>query len=200
MKEYILNTHAGYCDCSNEKLSNTHRAWMCSHNPERFLFFLGNQFFLITYYRCLQLDYEFKRHLVEKCCKDTEIFPKYEVNKSVDVCKELKNFRIKNQALRKKIEQVNYLYTNAAGKEYAITTSTDYFDHICDQDIIDKNYKIAKEFLESKNYNYLINQLEDLYKENVVYILDRQEIFKSIDHIINSINQLTKETWTQQEA
>lgn len=189
MNEAILNNHAWYCDCSKNK--DTPAAWMCSHNPERFMFFLGNQFFLITYYSCNQLDYDFKKDLVKRCCKDFKIFATYDIEKSVDVCKELKNFRIKNEALKTKIIQINYCYYNAAGKEFAITTEADYLDHICNQDTIDENYKEAKAFLIDKKYNFLLDQLENLYNHNKVYVLDRQEIFKSIDHVIKSINQLT---------
>lgn len=189
MKEYIINNHAWHCDCSTD--NNTRNAWICSHNPERFLFFLGNQFYLITFYKCLQTDYQFKKDLVEKCCKDFKIFPEYKIEKSVDVCRELKNFRLKNQALKTIELQINYLYNNNAGKSFAITTETNFFDNICNQDIIDKNYKEAKDFLNEKGYTFLLDSLDLLYRHNKVYVLDNQEIYKSIDHLIQSINHQT---------
>ena len=67
-------------------------------NPERFLFFLGNQFFLITYHSCLSHDkYDFKKSLIEQLIGKYKIFERWNVNRGVNTEKDLKDFRIRNK-------------------------------------------------------------------------------------------------------
>ena len=197
MKEFYLDLHDETCSChpDNKNKNKHHLSDFCEYNPERFLFFLGNRFGLITYHRCLSRydHYDFKKFLIEKVITNSKVFEKWEVNRGVSVASELRNFRLKNKELRKYIQQVNYIYSNASGKEYAITTKTDYLDTICNQDELDKNFKKAEAFLKSKEYDWLLPKLKALYNANTfVRSWDDLEVFKTTEHLIKSINQLTK--------
>jgi len=191
MKEYYIDTHSSLCPCSTGKKQKGFR--YCELNPVRFLFFLGNKFFLITYHPCLDYDkYDFRKSIIEKICKKYAIFERWDVNKGVNTDKDLKDFRIRNKELRKYIQQVNYLYYDATGKEYAITTLTNYIETICNQEIIKENFNKAKEFLQKKEYYLLIGELEKLYEVNILYHVSEAEYFKTTKHLIKSINKLTK--------
>ncbi len=189
MKEYILDIHSERCtEFALE--SDIHR--FCEMNPERLLIFAGNQFFLLTYYRCTSVTYDrydFIRELISEAIGKFKILELYEVRKSVDISKELKNFRMHNKQLRQYIEQVNFIYRSSS-TEYAITTYTKYIDVICDRDIIIENYKKAKTFLEKKEYHYLINQLDKLLQVNDPIVYDDTEIFKTTEFLIKKIKSL----------
>lgn len=193
MKEFLLDQHSASCPCHN----GPQKGWLkyCDLNPERFLFFAGNQFFLITYYACweqlFENKYDFKVNLIEQVVGGYKIMERWKVNRSVKVDEELRNFRLKNQSLRKHIQQVNYLYFDNASRRYAITTKTDFIDRICDQDTIDTNYLAAKVFLQDKGHNWLVDELTALYEMNLVYV-DKAEQFKTIDHLVKSINKIIK--------
>lgn len=197
MKEHYIDMHLDDCP-SHPDYKKDHGEWLCLNsfcelNPDRFLFFLGNDFYLITYHMCLNRydEYDFKVSLVEAIIKRYKIFDLYKVNKSVNIDKDLKNFRIKNQALRKYIKQVNYIY-GGFGKEYAITTTVDYIKSIVNQEIIYENYKKAKEYLEQNKYLWLIEKLDKLMQMNYLSQPTDVEYFKTIDYLIHSINNLTK--------
>ena len=191
MQEFYIDLHSDLCPCSKGEQTGWDK--YCELNPERFLFFLGNQFFLITYHSCLSHDkYDFKKSLIEQLIGKYKIFERWNVNRGVNTEKDLKDFRIRNKELKKYVQQVNYLYYDASGREYAITTLTNYIESICNQDLINDNYKKAKEVLEKKGYDWLINELKGLLMANKLYITDETEYFKTTEHLIKSINKLTK--------
>jgi hypothetical protein len=193
MKEFLLDQHDPCCPCSK----GPQQGWLrhCDLNPERFLFFAGNEFFLITYYSCLENrfenKYDWKVNLIEQVIGGYKIMERWNVNRSVNVNGELRNFRIRNQSLRKHIQQVNYIYFDNASRPYAITTKTDFIDRICDQDTIDSNYIAADRIIKEKGYEWLVKDLKYLYEMNMVYV-DKAEQFKTIDHLVKSINKIIK--------
>ena len=187
MKEFYLDTHSNLCSSKKESYFSSY----CKLNPQRFLFFLGNDFFLITYYNCMSHSgYDFKKSLIEEVCQKNKIFRRYEVNISVNVERDLKDFRIRNKELRKYISQVNYLYYDGAGKEYAITTLTNYKKRLFDNnDTILKNYQMAKEYLGQKEYHWLLPQLDELFYANCLRFCDEVEIFKAKEHLLKRIKE-----------
>lgn len=195
MKQFYIDYHTNECLALKDKVSgylsyDFHR--YCEMNPEKFLFFLGNEFYLITYHNCFKLanDYDFKIDLIKRICNDFQIFEYYEIDKSY-VDEDLKEFRRKNKDLKKYIQQVNYVYSNAAGKEYCITTKANYIDAICNMDTVKNNYNIAKETLINSGNDYLLDSLNNLYHKNYIGKLDDIEIVRTVEHLIKSINKLT---------
>lgn len=192
MKELYLDFHSSICDNMKPYYHNDKSFKWCEMNPDRFLFFVGNKFVLITYNSCLNCGdkYDFKKEIINKVIVDNNIFETYEINRSVNVKENLKDFRIRNKSLLKYIQQVNFIYYDNANKEYAITTKTKYLDALCNQDEIDSNYIKAREFLTKNEYTWLIRCLDKLYIKNRLYNYNETEVIRSIDHLINSINKL----------
>lgn len=187
MKEFYLDSHSTICKVQPEKYFQ----W-CDQRPERILLFLDNRFFIVSYHSCLAHDkYDFIKTIIESAITNNKIYEKYEVNRGVSVSDDLKEWRLRNTPLRKYVQQVNYLYSDNAGKSYAITTKVKYIDAICDQEAIRKNFIDAELFIQNK-YPWMKKQLEELYVANL--LSDDYEVshIKAIDHLIDSINQLTK--------
>ena len=180
--EHFIDTHTSLCK----------QGW-CANSPERFLIYIKGRFLIITYYQCNELydHLSYKTDLIKRIIGDNRIYPSYEVNRSVNVGGELRDFRIRNKALRKRIKEVNYLYYDNAMKKYAITTDILYIDAVCDKDKIEKNYKDAREFIIKMEYNWLLKQLDDLFYANIHGFEEQAEIHKTIDHLIKEIKKLT---------
>jgi hypothetical protein len=194
MKEFYLDEHSWSCPCNIEA---TPLQWkkMCELNPERFILFIKNRFVLITYNTCMNggshIDY--KKELIDQIIKHNKVYDFYEINKSVDIDQNFKDFRIRNIALKKYIEQVNYIYSNSAGRKFGITTDLLYLDAIKGQDELDDNYKQALEFIEKTEYKFLIKELRDLYFANKLRNNHEAQYIKAVDHLVKEINKLTIE-------
>jgi hypothetical protein len=192
MKETYLNYHAEFCSSNNPKGSIYDK--YCEMNPERFLFFLGNKFHLLTYHKCLHdFDkYDFKMQVIQKLIESKKIYTTYNMCRGVDVKKELKEFRLRNKSLKKTIEQVHYIYADNARKEYAITSKISFIESLYNADEIYTNYQIAKDWLLAQEYEWLLPKLDDLYLANVGWNSDEIEICKSIDHMVEIIQKQIK--------
>lgn len=181
MKELYIDKHSEFC------LDVEHK--YCDTNPERFLFFLGNQFFLVTYHNCMAYDvHDFEMSLIKKVCVKYKILSRWDINRGININRDLNDFRIRNKELKKYIYQVNYIYQNAAGIEYGITTLTEYIETICNQDIIYQNYISAKELIKNNQYDWLLPKLERLFHANTFYVSNNTVFFKTTEHIIKYIN------------
>jgi hypothetical protein len=193
MKEFYLEEHSWSCPCNIEA---TPLQWkkFCELNPERFLFLVENKFVLITYNKCMNFgdQYEYKKKLIDKVIQHNKVFDYYELNR-IDVEKDLRDFRIRNIALKKYIRQVNYLYYNNAGKKFAITTDVPYIETLAKTSELRKNYDDAMEFLKNNEYNYLLNDLRDLFCANTYNNNYEAQYIKTIDHLVKEINKLATE-------
>lgn len=194
MKEFYLDYHTFNCPCSKPKDSDNYWLRICELNPERFIFYLKNNFYLITYHTCNNLGnhIDYKKLIIESAIGQNKVYPIYKVNKSVNIERDLKNFRLHNKNLRKHIQEVNYTYSDNANNIYAITTTVSYLEAIADNEQIHENFKKAKEFLEKMEYNWLIKDLFYLYNNNIIAGESEVEYVKTIDHLINLINKQTK--------
>lgn len=192
MKEFFLDKHHERCLSSNQHHSlGLHET--CKSNPQRFIFTIKNKYYLVTYYPCITINHiDFKEEVVKTVLEKYNIYEKYEVNRSVSIDTDLKNFRKYNQTLRKYVEEVNYIYCNATKKKFAITTTVDYIDHICSNYVREDSYEEAKAFLIKNEFEFLIPNLEELYWTNNMGDYDFAERFETIDHLIKTINQEIK--------
>lgn len=193
MKEFFLDSHSPSCDCHQDKKEMDFTFYNCELNPKRFLFFLNNDFHIITYYRCVEYsNIDFKLYILKKVIEDNKVFKWYNIEKSWNFSKELKDFRIRNQPLKKWHTNVNYIYFDNANKKYAIVTTVPFFDALVSQDLLDANYLSAKNTIEQRGYGWLLNELEELYLSNTISGNYEVDHLKTVDHLIQQINKLTK--------
>lgn len=197
VKEFILDNHSEHCKCHPNQTKHTEWDYFCELNPKRFLFFLDNKFFLISYYGCIEYydHLEFKEMLVKKVIDQYNIYDLYKVNRGVRVSDELAKFRKTTTLNNKIIQQVNYIYSDAAGRQYAITTKIKMLDRIINEDEIKNSYKEAKAYLKQKEYDYLIDELDRLIEHNYLGVCE-SDIVKTIPHLIKLITKKTKQNAT----
>ena len=196
MKEIILDVHSTYCEIQTKQEQNKKNEWAdyCIRTPKKVLFMAGNQFYFVTYFTCMEqgAKLDFIQDIIKQCLGSTKIFERYAVERT-NVNDDLKEFRIRGKVLKKYIEQINYLYQNADGREYAITTKANYMEAIVNDDLLKENYEIAKKFFEGKNDKYFLEELKDLYLANCLWV-DDIEVIKSVDNLIDKINNNLKQT------
>jgi hypothetical protein len=202
MVEYYIDSHSNDCLSYNEKYNNVNDEMkslvfnsydVCNRNPKRFLFFIKNKFIIITYHSCIlygQSHLDFKQELIKKIIVNNKIYNKFEIGRvHLDVV--LKEYRLRNKNLKKYHDEINYIYSDNAGKQYAICNEIPFIDSICNQDEILENYKIAKEYLIKNGLEYLLEDLDELYYSNHHFEFDKIEIFRTIDHLVNNLkNQI----------
>jgi hypothetical protein len=195
MKELYLDKHTPNCLLypNRDNVEMNQFSNYCALNPERFLFFLGTDFYLITYHSCLEYGdkYEFKKDLIEQVIKKTKTFDIYELERGFHITS-LRDYKRKTQTLKKYFKQVNFVYQDNANREFAITTQTKHSDVFCNQEEINNNFNIAKEMLIKNEYDWLLGSLSKLYSYNRVFNGTKVEYFKTIEHIYRTINEATK--------
>jgi len=174
MKEFFLDVHGNGCKDKGDMYSNwSHET--CKTNPQRFIFTIKNKYYLVTYHQCLSIiNIDFQEEIIKTVLEKHNIYEKYEVNRSVSIDTDLKNFRKYNQTLRKYVEEVNYI------------------DHICSNYEREENYEEAKAYLIKNEFEFLLPNLEELYWANNMGDYDYAERFETIEHLIRMINQEIK--------
>jgi hypothetical protein len=197
MIHYILDNHTNACINMHERLKENPK-WMpfssyCQMETDDLLFFLGNDFYLVTFYKCNyrkdnRLNYKYD--LITKIIDNNKIFDFYKIYKDYDVNTTLRNFRIRGKSLKKYVQNIHYIYQEGYHKKYCITSQANYIDKICDNDIIIDNYYKAKKYLIEIGLESLIYQLDELYSANTYYV-DNAQIVLTTDHLIKLINQQT---------
>jgi len=201
MVECYIDSHSSYCLAHDEKykkLNGTHKILsfnpfeMCSINPERFLFFIKNKFVLITYHNCIHnglTHLEFKQDLINSIIVKNKIYDVYDLER-IHLDRILKEYRLRNKNLKKYHNEINFIYSDNAGKQYAITNRIPFMDSIINQDEILSNYKICKDYLIKNGLEHLIKELDELYNYNHFFEFDKIEVFKTIEHLIDNIKKL----------
>jgi hypothetical protein len=161
-----------------------------------FLLFIKNKYILIRYHNCENyfghLDY--KQDLIKRIIKDNKIFPLFDVEREKysynDFCMD-SNL---NLPLKKYAKQINYIYYDNAGKQYAITTKSDFFDEIFLQQDRNKSFNECKEYLKNIGLeDLLLTDLNKLHQANSINYVTEIESVKSIDSLIKSIDKLIKQ-------
>lgn len=177
MKERYLNIHSSFCNSA-----------FCEMNPKRFLFFANNQFYLITYHRCMEYgdEYAFKQGIVKSVVSKSREKESVRVERCCDKDYRRENNLVKN--LGGVVNWVNYIYENAARKQFVIYSSTKYIDAIAAQAEIDENYKAALEYLKANDYNeYLEDELRDLYYANKLWI-PHSVMYSTTEELLKQLN------------
>lgn len=200
MKHIILDEHSWFCLCHKDKAKDK-KEWFSHHcglNPERFLFFFDNDFHIITYFKCMDhgnhIDYkESFLSIIMEQSKKREL---YEIIRGIDVEKSLKENRLTGLEFDMHVDEVNYVYSNAAGRRYAISTRVPLLDKLTINDTIDKNYLLAVDFIKNdeflKRQIFLYGEMEYLRNINKIHISDA-EIVKSTAHLAKIFKKKIKE-------
>jgi hypothetical protein len=155
------------------------------------LIFIKNKYLLVRYHNCENywghLDY--KQDLIKRIIADNKIFALYEVIREKysynDFCIHAKL----NLPLKKSAKQVNYIYSDNAGRQYAITTKTNFFDEIFSQNERDIALLEAEEYLQKMALDeLLLNDLRLLHEANSINSINDITIVKTIDNLLKEIN------------
>jgi hypothetical protein len=194
MNNFVFDSHSDTCFNQKNRLKGTGmESWgsVCENNPHHFLFFVGVEFYLLTYFGCMKEGHhlDFKRDIVKKVLGTCKDLPMYEVTNEA-LCKDrFAEFRLRGTPLQKTMRQVNYIYHDATGLQYAITTKTPFIQSFFNKELVIENGEKAMEFLKREQLNYLCDELESLIKANTKW-LDKSDavIIQTIDQITKHIN------------
>jgi len=187
MEEIFLTEHSWRCTdktIENGMFEGFNSRKFCELNPEKFMFFLYNNFFIINYFSCLESSghIEFKEALIKAVMKKTKVYEgKYTIERQ-NIGDDFYKYRKKNIPLPNYIKQYNYFY-QSFHRNYAIVSEIKLKDGIIYNEILKENYLKAKEYLKNNNYYNFLDELENLYIYNYQNI-DEYEIIKTNDELI----------------
>jgi hypothetical protein len=194
MKKIILDDHTDCCkDKPKSEWLNPHL--FCKMNPSRFVFYYDRQFIYLEIPNCrrdLSNDTTFLENMLIAGNKNTKRLDKYETYRSQFLDGEFKEHRLRCKELDLKLIEVNYCYSDATGKEYAICTDITLDEALMPYDDIREDGEKMKEFLKESGREYLVEQVEELILQNRYYVSD-YEIFKTSEHLIKQFNKQIKQ-------
>jgi hypothetical protein len=183
MIDIYLDEHTHYCSTNGR-----------CHNISYVLLFIKNKYLIVRYNSCQNqfshLDY--KQDLIKRIVSDNKIFELYEVEREKYSYNDFCIWGKLNLPLKKSAKQVNYIYFDNAGKQYAITTKTDFFDEIFSQNERDIAFIKAKDYLQNMGLDCLIDNLKQLHQVNSINEINDIVIVKTIDNLLKSIHQQIK--------
>lgn len=192
MQEFLLDHHSVMCREEINTYYNLSPRQMCEMNQNHVLFFAANKFFILNYWECMAYNRaDFIKESIQMIIEKFDIMPFYVIKAKQHIGYDVKKFAKDNALFKKQLRQTNYIYRDATGKMFGITTQTKFIDALCNQDDLKENYQKAIEYIELKGYNYLRDDLDLLYLANVIHA-DDVKIVQSIDALVKEINQLTK--------
>jgi hypothetical protein len=193
MEEFLLDHHSILCKKDVIDYFKLSPRQMCEMNQNHVIFFAANKFFILNYWQCMSYNHaDFMKENIQNILEKYEIMPFYVIRGKQHIGYDVKKFAKDNSLFKKQLRQTNYIYKDATGKMYGITTQTQFLDVLCNQDELKENYKKAIEYIKKRGYEYLRNDLDLLYSANCIYGVDDVKIVKSVDELIKGINQLTK--------
>lgn len=202
MRKIILNKHSQECCNSNNVIKdwyNPHK--FCVSTPKKLLFYFNGEFVYFEYFDCFTRHYneqELIEYIINNKISTTKKMQLWECSRSWNLDEKLKEFRLRNIDIKYKKDEVNFIYSDAAGKQYAVVTEIPYKDAFINNDKLENEYNEMYNFLfSSDDRRYLIPLLKELNSNNYIHISDN-EIVKSIEHmrkilIKNNKNETSKQ-------
>jgi hypothetical protein len=168
--------------------SRIHRAYQCCNNRiEHFLFYLNNDFYLISYNECLNKGehLDFKEYIVKSIIKNKFSNQNYITERGM-YYSDLKKIILSGYIFEKQIVEVNYIYSD---RERVIKSKKSFIDRIISNDEYESNAKEMQkklnELFEDDELNYLESQFIKLYNANKVPLyIDESEKIKTTDLLI----------------
>lgn len=205
MKTFLIKEHSNSCkhnmDQAKENFLNSQKTssdeWIyqlniCRNYNEK-LFFFNNEFCYVEYPSCLQRgekDCDFVVKMLQQL-KEVNNLPLNLIDKGIVDDSTLRDFRIRGIEIERDFTEINYLYSNNAGKTWAITTKKPWFDVLNYNDIIEEDYLKMTEFLKKHDKKHLLKNLERILLRNKIDISDF-EIIKTAEHLSKLLIQKTK--------
>jgi hypothetical protein len=193
MKRVHVTDHSD--ECKNQKpieffpghIVNMHDA--CKLSYFEFVFYADFEFYLISVPNCILPNYlnepEKKRMLIESLYKQKKL--KYNVEKSWDAGKKLKAMLKGEAEINELKHEVNAIYENMTGKEYAIVTKKPFIDFVVNADTFRDNYNKSIKYLQENDKERFIPEVEDLFDMNAMYNLQPVILIKTIDHLTKQL-------------
>lgn len=190
MRNIIVKEHHENCNLKGDE--HMHSYSICGTWQQ--VFYFNGEFVFIEMHRCnwtnpLISDFE-KIEIMLESSKHKWVL---DVNRSVNMDREFKNYRIRGARLKKWVDEVNFLYYDNAGREYAVTTKIKFTEDLVNQTKLEAEYKKAKDFLEEGAFSSLrfSESIENIYKKNKMYISPHEE-YLTLNHLRLELNKKYK--------
>jgi hypothetical protein len=190
MKHWILKEHTNECICESEKYAKSEHykyfARHCDLNNENILFYHAGDFYLLTLKNCWigHCRYENINNILNQIGLKTKL--KVEFNRDYNLDERLRKARLQGIVTDDGVIEINYLY-KGVGKIHAITSVISIADAISTHKNYRENYTKMKNYLNENGFDFLNDELKQLYNNNWLIVPDEKEIIKSEEKSLEEI-------------
>lgn len=199
---YRLHVTEHSDECKNTKpvdlgfLGEWDKHRLCENNYFEFVFYADFDFYLVTVPNCLLPKYanepEKKRFMIEIMYKQKKL--KCNVQKSWEAGKKLKAMMRGDAEINELQYEVNAVYENLTGKQYAIVTKKHFIDFVINQDTLRDNYEKAIQYLKDIDRERFVDEVTELYYYNAFERLEPAILVKTIDHLTKQLKNGNNKT------
>jgi len=192
MRDIIVTEHHESCSCNSKDM---HELGLSSCRSWQQVFYFNGEFIFVETPNCIWTnpflsDFEKIEIMLEKSTHKWII----DVNRSIHMDREFKNYRLRGARLKKWVEEVNFLYYDNAGKEYAVTTRIKFTQDLINQIKLKEEYEKAIEYLNNSAFSPSVfkDNIEGLYRKNMMYLTPAEE-YRTLKHLRLELNKKIKQ-------
>jgi hypothetical protein len=208
MLHFYLKEHSKNCACNTPVADRNYNnrdlyfyeqlimneKYFCEKTPCNLIIFHDSDFYLITYHYCAYRNqYDLILEFIKQGFKSKNK-PYSVIDKSIPFDKKFKTMREDLFSMGSFIHEVNFIYQDAAGKQYCIYTEIPLIEKILNHDIIFNNYQLAKKELHGSNKEHLIEDVKELFYVNQHPEIKENQIISTTNQLIKQLNKRTNES------
>lgn len=156
------------------------------------LLMVKGEFIIIEYNRCLEFSshIDFNLALTKQILKKSSHTELHKVQKSIALDKSWSNQKKRDMIYNSKHREVNYIYSDNAGRLYCINSLVDFGEAVEIQSKLDTELNEALDYINENNLHHLTDKAKQLHQFNFTYQLRKDEyIVRAIDEIVTNIKQ-----------
>lgn len=193
MRNIVVTEHNEDCTCHGDIRIHSH--FIC--NTWQQVFYFNGEFVFLEMPSCvwngtLLSDFEKIEIILEKSKPNHKNV--WDVKRSMNMDIEFKNYRIRGARLRKWVDEVNFLYYDNAGRQYAVVTRTKFTEDLINQSKLKEEYEKAKDFLKEGMFSpsQFSESIDKIYKENYMFVSPYEE-YKTLSHLRLELSRKQKQ-------
>lgn len=191
MRNIVVKEHHEDCKCEGDLRIRSYS--IC--NTWQQVFYFRGEFVFVEMPNCIWhgtslSDFE-KIEIMLENSKHKHI---YDVKRSMHLDREFKNYRIRGARLKKWVDEVNFIYYDNAGRQYAVTTKIKFTEDLINQSKLKEEYEKAIEFLNEGAFSpsSFEDKIKRIYEENFMYISPQEE-YRTLKHLRLELNKKQKQ-------
>jgi hypothetical protein len=195
MRHVVVEEHSDHCKIQTQQMLDRNDEYKifarhCERNKEHFIFYHNRQYFILSHHACIMGGnrYDFYTDVIKSAIESSKEIEYYDIKRSWDIEKDLKESRLRGIDYKTHIHEINFTYSDNAGKGYAIATDIKFSEKLLSNINSEDELNETIQYLKDHKLEFLIDEAKRLHELNKVNISEK-EVFKTIEKAIKLINK-----------